>query len=80
MTREEEISDIISLMDYMKYEWMGSDVPEALETAIEALKQPEIRYCEDCMYYGRDIGHCYMHGMTTDPGDYCSYSVRRREE
>lgn len=49
MTREEAISEISSLKDYMKYERIGSDmVPEALEMAIEALKQPEIIRCKNC--------------------------------
>lgn len=76
MTREEAIEIVKSIILCGEYENYGVE-EEAVDMAIDALKQPEIRYCKDCMYYDRDTGHCDMHTMMTDPTDYCSYSVRR---
>jgi len=69
MTREEAI---ITLEHYLDYWKMISDEEafpidddiEALQMAIEALKQPEIIYCKDCKWWDREaedspMGYCH---------------------
>lgn len=77
MTRDEAAAILHELWSCDYHYCLSTNDAMAVDMAIEALEQPEIRYCKDCMYYDRDTGHCDMHTMMTDPDDYCSYSVRR---
>ena len=63
-----------SYVDYanitMKEE--DDDIAEALEMAIEALRQPEIVQCKNCDW---NDGTCYcdFHYRDVKPNDYCSW-------
>lgn len=62
---------------------------DAVDTAISALKQPEIIHCKECIYWERnyyqDIETCFEHRnvdgteQSTPPDYYCA-SARRREK
>lgn len=51
---------------------------EALDIAIEALKQPEIVHCADCARY--ENGECYyIDAHKVKPRDFCSRSLLKKE-
>lgn len=50
------------------------EIVEAIDMAIEALKQPEIVQCKDC---DLNDGTCYcnFHYRDVKPNDYCSWRI-----
>ena len=90
MTREEAAEQIYGLIlsaDDEEGPCIFSDQIEALETAIEVLKQPEIIRCKDCKYcddYGMGEYYCESEdivpvGNYVEPYGFCNFA-RRREE
>ena len=75
MTREEAVKTLTELWGVDYRYCLGTIEVEAVDMAIEALKQPEIIRCEGCRYYAD--GHCDMHNMGVDSDDFCSYAVGR---
>lgn len=65
--------------------YMDSEV-EALQMAIDALKQPEIIWCKKCKHYDEDedeygykYGWCWSWGDHCDPDGFCNYAERRTD-
>lgn len=85
MTREEAAEQIYGLIlsaDDEDGPCIFSDQIEALETAIEVLKQPEIIRCKDCEYWGEFPDYrsfCLDGAKSYDPEGFCHFA-RRREE
>lgn len=55
---------------------------EAIDMAIEALKQPEIIHCCECSSYGKSLSGKYMclaHCTYPQPNHYCADGIRRTD-
>lgn len=81
MTREEAVYRIenhiavhrIGLYPHVK-------LGEALNMAIEALKEPEIVHCKDCVYWkAARIGICGLAGYFIGERGYCLYGKKAGE-
>lgn len=87
MTREEAARTIDGLIigsdECEEGDYISSDEIEALEMAIEVLKQPEIIRCKDCSISTFDkqtnLFYCNTLDVYKLPEFYCGYA-RRREE
>lgn len=85
MTREEIIKRLQRIIAL--YEYCVDEDDEAIDIAIEALKQPEIIRCKDCKYcvdYGMGGYYCESEdivpvGNYVEPDGFCNFA-RRREE
>lgn len=83
MTREEAIDALKANYPDSCYELLR----EAVDIAIESLKQPEIIRCKDCKYcvdYGMGGYYCESEdivpvGNYVEPDGFCNFA-RRREE
>ena len=52
----------------------GTELCEAVDMAIEALKEPEIVHCKDCVYWkAARIGICGLAGYFIGERGYCLY-------
>lgn len=73
MTREEAIKILEGLMVPICAE-------EAFDMAIEALKQPEIIYCHECIHYNAGF-ECLKegYGIEYSPNYFCADAKRREE-
>ena len=77
MEREEAIEELeqrLSTLKILGGSYVDCVNGEAIKVAIEALKQPEIIRCKDCLYYERG-GRCGCHCMQVLMSDYCSYAA-----
>lgn len=74
MTREEAIGWLQRWQSTLRGD--GSPLELAILVAIEALKQPEIIRCGDCVF-SEDGEGCTMHNILTDPDDFCCYAAWR---
>jgi hypothetical protein len=80
MTRQEAIERIQDHIDVHKYrEPEAVMILEALDMAIESLKQPEIIHCRDCKHYQEQRFECELDDERWKPDDHCSYAERREE-
>lgn len=82
MTRHEAIERIQDHIDVHKYrEPEAVRILEALDMAIEALKQPEIVRCKDCKYNTGDYKCLNPDSFFVVPADddFCSYAEGREE-
>ena len=55
---------------------------EAIDMAIEALKQSEIIHCRECSSYGKSLSGKYMclaHCTYPQPNYYCADGIRRTD-
>ena len=55
---------------------------EAIDMAIEALKQPEIIHCCECSLYGKSLSGKYMclvHCTYPQPNHYCADGIRKTD-
>ena len=82
MTREEAVQ----VLKTMRL-WTGLKVKkEAIDMAIEALKEPEIVHCKDCKYWiGTRIGEeelqqCGLAGYLIGGRGYCLYGKAGEQE
>ena len=60
----------------------GNCYGEALQMAIDALKQPEIIHCCECSSYGKSLSGKYMclaHCTYPQPNHYCADGIRRTD-
>ena len=79
MTREEAINHLEDLQVY-RHEPTETD-REALCMAIEALKDPEIVHCKDCVYWkAARIGICGLAGYFIGERGYCLYGKAGEQE
>jgi hypothetical protein len=77
MTAEEAIATLKANYPDACYEQLR----EAVDRAIEALKQPEIIHCKDCKYASGDVYcHCKYANWWNNPYDYCSRAEKRGGE
>lgn len=53
---------------------------DALDMAIEALKQPEVVRCRDCKYSIYPFQLCKLWKRNANPDDFCSYGERKDGE
>jgi hypothetical protein len=79
MTREEAIEYLQAIMPESYYE----KVREAVQMAIEALKQPEIIRCNECDMF--EIvegcgGICNFFNRSVQVDDFCSYGAKMEGE
>lgn len=82
MTREEAITRIKDHIEIHRYhERNAVKIFEALDMAISALKQPEIIYCEDCVWWEKQKdslqGRCDLMQMYPTGAWYCGNAQRR---
>ena len=94
MTNEEAIKKMQAVKAYMisgNPIWSVTEMGEAFDMAIEALKQPQIIRCKDCKH--RDANRCVPPHMDCEQldgtdewwlevkdDDYCSRAERREEK
>lgn len=92
MTREEAILRIKDHIEVHKYREVAHAIKifEALDFAIEALRQPEIIRCKDCKYWceGNTYSHCQKlfncgvldaYDYMRAEEDFCSLAERRED-
>lgn len=78
MTREEAIAKLEQYLDSNLIEDLSGNegLDEAIRMGSDALKQPEIIRCRDCLYHQLRNGYCDKHHVTLHPLDFCSYGER----
>ena len=60
----------------------GNCYGKALQMAIDALKQPEIVHCCECLSYGKSLSGKYMclaHCTYPQPNHYCAEGIRKTD-
>lgn len=79
MTREEAIKQIEEFMVIDDWSLVYlPDLHEALETAIEALKEQGL-VCDNCHYWNEHLNYCYHHSTFMNSDDYCSDHINKGE-
>lgn len=85
MTRQEAIETIQTAIAQVEWDY-PMDYTVALDKAVEALEQPEIIQCKDCVYW-QDNNEGYPHkdckwreDETPDPEDFCSAGERKNDD
>ena len=74
MTREEAIEILKRNKPTSDPRRCGTELCEAVDMAIEALKEPEIVHCKDCVYWkAARIGICGLAGYFIGERGYCLY-------
>ena len=74
MTRKEAIEILKRNKPTSDSRRCGTELCEAVDMAIEALKEPEIVHCKDCVYWkAARIGICGLAGYLIGGRGYCLY-------
>lgn len=79
MTREEAIEILKRNKPTSDPRMCGTELCEAVDMAIEALKEPEIVHCNDCKYWLRtrigeeELNQCGLAGYLIGGRGYCLY-------
>lgn len=87
MTREEAATRIKDHIEIHRYHERNTvKIFEALDMAIEALRQPEIVVCKDCKnseHWYRDRRRCFLwseDGVSVFDDGFCNYAERRTDD
>ena len=79
MTREEIIESLENIKYVNAYHRCREGI--AIDKAIEALKEPEIVHCKDCVYWkAARIGICGLAGYFIGERGYCLYGKAGEKE
>ena len=77
MTREVTRKEAIKIMEHLKSIVSSEDYKEAFSMAIEALQEPGIVHCKDCVYWkAARIGICGLAGYFIGERGYCLYGKK----
>lgn len=84
MTRDESIEFLKRMKWQADYVEMGDDEgDEALDMAIEALKQPELVRCKECTFCQAIVPGLYFwcdrHKCFIEQEDFCNYGERKEQ-